>query len=450
MDESLTTQDQAGQPPRSPGLDGRPAEVQVPMFPIASAQRAVQNVELFVGAGGLALGLATAGFVASHLFEKNRWCGETLKVNKDAGVGVNGVVNLSDVRDVSWSSIAGPVRLLAAGPPCQPFSLAGSHKGDRDHRNEFPATLKAVRELRPAVVLIENVQGLARPSFRQYFDYILRQLAFPSLGPVSDEEEWLDHLARLDGHARCATPEYAVRWKVLNAADYGVAQLRTRTVIIATRADLPTVELPPRTHSRAALLADQKSGAYWKRHGISPPAELVVPKGGGSSGDGDEGLLPWRTVRDALADLRDPSHAADDPLQHWVIPGARVYRGHLGSIQDWPSKTIKAGVHGVAGGENILHLDDGSFRYYTLREMAKIQGFPDHYVFKGPRSRIIGQIGNAVPCGLAEALGSAISKMFEEHSTPSTRRNTKPDHARPTRDQATATKSQGARLAHGI
>ena len=382
------------------GQEGR----QEPLFGRA------HDLELFTGAGGLSLGLAAAGFIAEHLFEKNARACATLKANKERGAGVRGEVHSVDVRDVDWSKIPTPVRLLAAGPPCQPFSLAGNHKGDQDHRNEFPATLRAVRELRPEHVLLENVQGLVRPSFRKYFDYILLQLSFPSFAPLSADEDWLAHLERLTCHADGRAPEYIVRWRVLNAADYGVPQLRTRTVIIASRADRPVVELPAPTHSRTALLVDQAAGTYWERHRLEAPSQegpRVDPEE--LRRDPSASLLPWRTVRDALSDLRAPGTTDADPLQHWIIPGARLYRGHRGSVLDWPSKTIKAGVHGVAGGENIVHLDDGSFRYFTLREMARIQGFPDTYAFEGPRSRIIGQIGNAVPFKLAEALGRQIN-----------------------------------------
>jgi DNA (cytosine-5)-methyltransferase 1 len=368
------------------------------------------DIELFTGAGGLSLGLAAAGFGPDHLFERNPRCCVTLKMNKKGDFGISGEVHEGDVRAVDWSEIQMPVRLLAAGPPCQPFSLAGNHLGDSDARNEFPATLRAIRELQPAVVLIENVQGLARPSFRKYLDYILRQLAFPSCALKDTHESWSEHDSRLSRKVEAGdTPEYAVHYGVLNAADYGVAQIRNRTVMIATRKDLPAVNLPPKTHSRDALIAEQESGAYWKRHGMRPPE---IQKRELDLGQAALKLQPWRTVRDALLGLRTPSEKSDDPIQHWLIPGARIYRGHRGSTFDWPSKTIKAGVHGVAGGENILHLDDGSFRYFTIREMARIQGFPDSYIFHGPRSRVIGQIGNAVPCGLAEALGLHIRKVL--------------------------------------
>ena len=370
---------------------------------------------MFAGAGGLTLGLGAAGIAPSYLFERNPRACATLRANKGKNAdAVVGTVNEQDVRDIDWSLIPRPVRLLAAGPPCQPFSLAGKHQADGDPRNEFPATLRAVRVLQPAVILLENVQGLTRQSFRPYFEYILRQLAYPSVAPTSDDENWLTHDGRIASHASsCISPEYNIRWSVLNAADYGIPQTRTRVVIIATRVDLPIVELPSPTHSRNALIQAQETAAYWAAHKIAPPTAFITPKRGPAlNEDTDSKLLPWRTVRDALVGLRQPSNDENDDLQHWIVPGARLYKGHKGSSLDWPSKTIKAGVHGVAGGENIIHLDDGSFRYFTIREMARMQSFPDSYFFCGPRSRIIGQIGNAVPCGLAEALGKRVIKTL--------------------------------------
>lgn len=382
-------------------------QVQLQLFPVS-------DVELFAGAGGLTLGLSYAGIAPAHLFERNPRACATLRANKvGSTAAVVGKVNEQDVRDVEWSSVPRPVRLLAAGPPCQPFSLAGKHQADGDPRNEFPATLRAIRELQPAAVVLENVHGLTRRTFRPFFDYLLRQLSYPSVAPASAEEGWSAHDARLLEHAKAfPEPEYNIRWGVLNAADFGVPQVRTRVVILATRQGLPVMELPRPTHSRDALVRDQETGTYWARHDISRPIAFVTPKcGPAQHKDPEISLSPWRTVRDAIAGLRAPSTDELDDLQHWVIPGARLYRGHQGSILDWPSKTIKAGVNGVAGGENVLHFDDGSYRYFTLREMARMQSFPDTYVFRGPRSRIIGQIGNAVPCGLAEALGKQVLAM---------------------------------------
>jgi DNA (cytosine-5)-methyltransferase 1 len=83
-------------------------------------------------------------------------------------------------------------------------------------------------------------------------------------------------------------------------------------------------------------------------------------------------------VRDAISDLPDPElHGSKLIANHKFQPGARVYVGHSGSELDEPAKTLKAGVHGVPGGENMLRLPNGSVRYFTVRECARLQGFPD-------------------------------------------------------------------------
>jgi DNA (cytosine-5)-methyltransferase 1 len=99
-------------------------------------------------------------------------------------------------------------------------------------------------------------------------------------------------------------------------------------------------------------------------------------------------------------------------MNHWLINGARKYAGHAGSILDWPSKTIKAGVHGVPGGENTIVDDSGRFRYYTLREIARLQTFPDAHYFCGARMHITRQIGNAVPCLLAAAVARPLFDLL--------------------------------------
>jgi DNA (cytosine-5)-methyltransferase 1 len=198
------------------------------------------DIELFAGAGGLSLGLAAAGLAPDHLYELDKHCCSTLRHNAQGpNPLIVGEIHQEDVSAVDWSTITKPVRLLSGGPPCQPFSFGGKHLADRDGRNQFPATLRAVRALRPAAVLLENVPGLARESFRPYLDYIVRQLECPSLAPRRDEL-WDDHDRRLQKHMNSSgySPEYHVARKVLNAADFGVAQARVRVVFLATRADL--------------------------------------------------------------------------------------------------------------------------------------------------------------------------------------------------------------------
>jgi DNA (cytosine-5)-methyltransferase 1 len=391
------------------------------------------DVELFAGAGGLTLGLTAAGLPPDHLFEQNKHCCNTLRLNSSGTTPqISGKVHEGDIGEVDWSKFRERVRVLSGGPPCQPFSLAGRHLAERDGRNQFPITLRAIRELQPAVVLLENVPGLARPPFRPYLNYIVRQLECPSCVPRRSEI-WDEHDQRLQRHQRAASarPEYVVRWWVINSADFGVAQARVRVVFAASRADLPVIGPPKPTHSRAALVRDQENGDYWRQRGLRKRQRNEWPRRvhGASSTLGTD-YHPWCTVRDALAGLPDPSRDENKDENHWFIPGARLYRRHSGSELDWPAKTVKAGVHGVAGGENVLILENGSHRYFTLRELARLQCFSDNYCFTGPRSRIIGQIGNAVPVELARVLGvqlkpaiAAFEGLVERHNSRRDKKN---------------------------
>jgi DNA (cytosine-5)-methyltransferase 1 len=358
------------------------------------------DLDLFGGAGGLALGMRAAGFSPIQVYEKDPTACETLRYNSEtnpATLPVN--VIEGDVREVDWKRFTGSVRLLAAGAPCQPFSLGGKHRAQDDDRNLFPEVLRAVRSLHPKAILIENVQGLLRKEFQHFFEYLLRQLECPGLVQTKTES-WREHDARIRRH-QCSTgyvPEYHVSWRLLEAADFGVPQIRKRMFIVATAMGLPVYRFPSITHSREALVKAQAQGAYWATHGIKKPRQLSVP----TKLEKGSALLPWVTVRDALVGL--PMAVSDEEdawMNHWIIPGAREYPGHSGSSLDWPSKTIKAGVHGVPGGENTVVDDDGRFRYYTLREAARIQTFPDQHYFKGARIHITRQLGNAVPCLLA-------------------------------------------------
>ena len=381
------------------------------------------DIEIFSGAGGMTLGLQKAGFQFSHVFEIDPHTCETLKHNRLSKGGLlHGEVRKEDVSKLNWDDFKGPIRLLAGGAPCQPFSLAGRHLADKDDRNMFPEVLRAVRSLRPQAVMLENVQGLARPSFRPYLEYILRQLEWPSVTPKKDEE-WQKHDERISQHQEASMDEceYHVNWALLEAADYGVAQKRRRVFIVATKADITgKFGFPQASHKREALIRTQTNGEYWKSRRIGPPKNGLNGAAALHLDDFAE-FDAWKTVRDAISDLPPPAASErNSDNNHWLIPGARVYRGHTGSRLDWPSKTIKAGVHGVPGGENIVLLDDGTHRYFTLRETARLQGFPDDYVFAGARLHITRQIGNAVPVDFAEAIGR---KLFEQMTGSVSREN---------------------------
>ncbi len=118
---------------------------------------------------------------------------------------------------------------------------------------------------------------------------------------------------------------------------------------------------------------------------------------------------PWVTVRDALKDIPDPRHETNHNfINHDFKDGAKSYPGHTGSYIDEPSKTLKAGAHGVPGGENMIRFEDDSVRYFTIRESARIQTFPDNYVLEGAWGEAMRQLGNAVPVELARNVGLSV------------------------------------------
>lgn len=377
------------------------------------SSKVLKSLELFTGAGGLALGAAEAGFHHSGLFEWNSKACDSLRENSLRVECMHGwPVVEGDVRHVSFEKHLGAVSLLAAGAPCQPFSLGGKHRGDADDRNMFPEVFRAARATGPEIVVIENVKGLLRTSFRPYFDHILRQLSAPELACPRDFD-WRRHderLQRLIAKGDAGELRYNVSYQLLNAADFGVPQRRDRVFIVAFRSDLDArwVDLAP-THSEDALLyAKWVDRSYWKEHGLK--RRTMVPPRLRSRVEkiermGKPATMRWRTVRDALRGLPEPT-TREHPtiLSHVANPGARPYPGHTGSPWDEPAKTLKAGDHGVPGGENMLRRDNGTVRYFTVREAARLQGFPDEYRFAGAWTEGFRQLGNAVPVPLARAV----------------------------------------------
>lgn len=385
----------------------------------------MRAVELFAGAGGLAMGVSLAGFQSLAVVEWDKWACDTVRENQRRGHPlVNGwPLHEGDVREVDWATIPRDIELLAGGPPCQPFSMGGKHKAHDDMRDMFPATVQIVRELRPKTFIVENVKGLTRSSFANYFEYIKLQLEFPE-APRRSHESWFDHLLRLQsekttGRMHGTGLTYNVTATLVNAADYGVPQKRERVFIVGTRADLGIDwHFPEPTHSEDALIhAQWVTGEYWDRHEVArrdrptPPQKLASRIQGLVANAPP--ALPWRTVRDAIADLPDPrSVAASGIRDHKFQSGAKVYPGHTGSPLDQPAKTIKAGGHGVPGGENMMVLRDGSVRYFTARETARIQTFPDGYVFHGSWTETMRQLGNAVPVALGRIVASSVAQAL--------------------------------------
>ncbi len=378
------------------------------------------SIELFAGAGGLALGFSEHGVTHRAVVEWNTHACQTIRNNKRRNVAPMSHwpdVTEGDVCTFKYDGFQG-LDLITGGPPCQPFSMGGKAGGFLDARDMFPQAIRAVRETRPRAFVFENVQGLKRAAFSDYLRYILLQLEFPSL-MAGEDEEWPHHLARLDKHKGIGwTSEYNVNLRVVNAANYGVPQKRMRVFIVGFRADLNVnFTFPDPTHSQDSLLLSQwGNGEYWERHGVAkrarPPRPAGVEKKLASlmARDAANILLPWETVRDAIADLPDPEKRPDLELfqAHRFQPGARSYAGHTGSPLDEPAKALKAGDHGVPGGENMLRRPDGSIRYFTVRESARIQTFPDSFIFEGTWGEVMRQLGNAVPVRLAAVIAGSV------------------------------------------
>jgi len=379
----------------------------------------MRSLELFAGAGGLALGASKAGFEHLGVVEWNHDACSSLNENRRRGLEYvrRWPVQEADVRTLHYSDFGTDIDLLAGGVPCQPWSLGGKHKGQNDQRNLFPEMIRAVRETQPKAVLIENVKGLLRHTFSSYFEYILLGLSYPELTSRAGEP-WERHLKRLEQHHTSGGTrglEYKATFRLLNAANFGVPQRRERVFIVAFRSDLPVKwSFPEPTHSREALaIAKWATGEYWEHHDIS---KRKRPK----PTERDFGVVarsdlftankkPWLTVRDALVGLPEPTlKGAEAWHNHVLIPGARSYYGHTGSPLDEPSKTLKAGDHGVPGGENTIVMENGAVRYLTVREAARMQTFPDDYYFPGAWTESMRQLGNAVPVKLAEIVAGSI------------------------------------------
>lgn len=224
----------------------------------------------------------------------------------------------------------------------------------------------------------------------------------------------------------------------VNAADYGVPQIRQRVFIVAFRADLGVdwdKHKPEPEYSEAALIDSMHEGTYWKRHDTAPGIDVIRERVVAALPPASlvpDGKKPWRTLRDALAGLdgNDPLPSltamdvrgkvvVDNIPDHMGWPGARVYTGHTPNELDRPAKTVKAGVHGVPGGESVMRLDDPTFdgtgyRYMTVRETARVMTFPDDWVLAGPRGERMRQLGNAVPVRLGEVFAEAVHAALDD------------------------------------
>jgi len=310
------------------------------------------SIEICAGAGGQALGLEKAGFEHECLVEIDKPACQTLMLNRPSWTVVEG-----DLRHFNADKWRG-LELFAGGVPCPPFSKAGKQLGNEDDRDLFPEALRLVAECKPQAVMLENVRGLLDAVFDEYRAKLISDLK--KLG-------------------------YITEWRLLNASDFGVPQLRPRVIIVALKSSAsrffnwPVSSIEPAPTVGNALFDLMESNGWkgasrWREQACDIAPTLV----GGSKKHGGPDLGPTRAKK-AWATLGvDGKGIADD------VP-----------------------LPGFIGMPRL-----------TVRMAARIQGFPDDWQFTGKKTSAYRQIGNAFPPPVACAVGTQIKMALNEAAKP--------------------------------
>lgn len=300
------------------------------------------SIEICAGAGGQALGIERAGFEHAAVVEIESAACDTLRLNRP-----HWNVIRDDIRSINGRKFKG-IDLLAGGVPCPPFSVAGKQLGTEDERDLFPEAIRLVDEIRPQAIMLENVRGLLDAVFEDYRDKVSKQLE--RLG-------------------------YNSSWRLLNACDYGVSQLRPRVVIVAMRKGLLSEFKWPIPHEIAAPTVGATLGDLMAERGWlgvrawCERANQVAPTlVGGSKKHGGPDLGPTRSKRAWAALGVDGSGLADHP------PEARFV----------------------------------GLPKLTVRMAARLQGFPDSWQISGRKTAAYRQVGNAFPPPVATAVATEI------------------------------------------
>jgi len=301
------------------------------------------SLEICAGAGGQALGIERAGFKHQALVEIDRHCCQTLRDNRPTWNVIE-----DDLCGFSAKPYSG-LDLLAGGVPCPPFSKAGKQLGASDERNLFPEAIRLVKEARPKAVMLENVRGIFDAVFEDYRRYIS--------GEIAELGYWTD-------------------WRLFNASDFGVPQLRPRVIFIAIRNEFAGDFKWPHAHQNRAqtvgealydlMAADGwRQASRWKKQANQIAPTLV----GGSKKHGGPDLGPTR-AKNAWAALGVDGHGLAD------LPPARDFVG---------------------------------MPRLTVRMAARIQGFSDDWEFSGRKTPAYRQVGNAFPPPVARAVAASIA-----------------------------------------
>ena len=316
----------------------------------------LNSIEICAGAGGQALGLEQAGFEHVSLVEIEAAACQTLRFNRN-----HWHVTECDLRHYSAEKWRG-IELLAGGVPCQPFSQAGKQHGNEDERDLFPEAIRLVSECQPQAVMLENVRGLLDSVFDEYRAKIIADLK--KLG-------------------------YVAEWRLLNASDFGVPQLRPRVVFVALKKNTAEYFVWPSAH-------------------IAPPPTVGEALFDLMAENGWNGAIQWR------------ERACD--IAPTLVGGSKKHGGpDLG-----PTRAKKAwasiGVDGMGIANAAPEKDFIGMPRLTVRMTARIQGFPDHWQFSGKKTAAYRQIGNAFPPPVACAVGTQIQAALNAAAKPKLKR----------------------------
>lgn len=341
----------------------------------------MRTLELCAGAGGQAIGLHWAGAQHVALVElDHRACATLRHNNAELGLGW-GPVFEQDLRVFAQQQAAafrGAVDLVAGGVPCPPFSKAGKQLGHEDDRDLFPTAIKIARTVRPQAVLLENVPGLLEEKFASY-----RQSILDNLDDIG----------------------FTGEWRLLQASNFGVPQLRPRAVLVALRKDLhthfawPQADTSPAPTVGEALFDLMASNNWPNARAWAENANKIAPTlVGGSHKHGGPDLGPTRAKR------------------QWQSLGVNANR--VGANHEIPDAKFK----GVVMRNGSIKQGFENMPLLTVDMTAKIQGFPAEWTFCGSKTHAYRQIGNAFPPPVAEAVGRQIKRALDaaDAQTPAT------------------------------
>lgn len=306
------------------------------------------SLELCAGGGGQALGLEGAGFHHVGVVEYEPQFCTTLRLNRP-----HWNVIQQDIRDFQPANF-GDVDLIAGGVPCPPFSIAGKQLGGDDERDMFPTALNIISKIRPRGIMLENVQGLASAKFKEYRQALLK--AINKMG-------------------------YEAEWRVLQASDYGVAQLRPRFILVGMR-------------------PDDMSHFSWPQPSVTAPTvgETLVDLMGANGWLGTE---EWVEKANRIAPT--------------LVGGSKKHGGpDLGPTRakrQW--RELGVDGMGIADEAPDVTTPEDKLPRLTVRMVARIQGFPDDWAFSGKKTAAYRQVGNAFPPPVARAVGRRIVAAFK-------------------------------------